>query len=71
MRTVTTQSGRNPVPVIKRWPQEALITGQLGPAGAAGTHSPVASADMRDNDGLLIAPVAADVVRESATINAC
>src|ERR1700757_468071 len=65
MRTVTGQWGRNPVPVIKTWPREALMMGPVGLTGGAGGCSPCASVGMRYSDRLLVTPVAVRALRES------
>jgi hypothetical protein len=53
-RTVTAQLGRNPVPVIKTSPREALMKGPVGPTGGAVACSPGASVGIRDSDRLVV-----------------
>src|SRR5262249_48659141 len=55
---------KNPVPVIKTWPREALMIGPAGRTGGADACSPGASVGMRDTDRLLVVLVAVRVLRE-------
>jgi hypothetical protein len=63
MRTVTAQSGRNPLPVIKTWPREALMAGPVGRTGGAGASWPGASVGMRDSDRLMVVLIAVNLLR--------